>query len=126
MYEEEVDQLNGISDSVSITSAMDKQLNQYDSDVNIDMKRMPPGAGKKGLNSYGIEDISMSVDGLSDMSSAKSGESNLMKKKKKTDVKASTLAMKKRDKAEFSGSDLEKSSIGSSLLDSDVSSIGIK
>ena len=37
------------------------------------MKRMPQGAGEKKMNTYGINDISMSVDGLSDISSAKSG-----------------------------------------------------
>ena len=73
-----------------------------------------------------MNDVSMSVEGLSDMSSAKSGESNLMKRKKNAGVKASTLAIKKKEKIDINDSDVEKSSIGSSLLDSDVSSMGIK
>lgn len=35
MYEEEVAKLEGMSESVSITSALDKQLNKFDSEVEI-------------------------------------------------------------------------------------------
>ena len=126
MYEEEINQMNSISDSVSVTSALDKQLNQYDSDVNIEMKRMPKGAAKRSLNSYALPDVSLSVDGLSDISSAKSGESNLVVRKKKVGEKASRLEVRRKEKEDLSGSDFDKSSIGSSLLDSDVSSVGFK
>ena len=67
--------------------------------------------------------MSSSVDGLSDISSAKSGESNL-KKKKKVAEKGTRINLKKKENIE--GSDFEKSSIGSSMLDSDVSSTGLK
>ena len=87
---------------------------------------MPQGTAEKKINTYRLNDVSMSVEGLSDMSSAKSGESNLMKRKKNAKVKASTLTIKKKENVDINDSDIEKSSIGSSLLDSDVSSVGIK
>lgn len=95
MYEEEVQKLDEISDGVSITSALEKQLNQYDSDVNIEMKRMPKGT-KNVINSYGVDDVSVSVGGISSVSSAKSGESNLFKKRKKVEEKGSRIGMKKK------------------------------
>ena len=49
-----MNKLNEISDSVSLTSAMDKQLNQYDSDINIEVKKMPKGTNTKKLNNYAM------------------------------------------------------------------------
>jgi hypothetical protein len=46
-----------MSDNVSITSAMNKELNAYDSDVNIQMKKVINGA-PKNLNYHNINDIS--------------------------------------------------------------------
>lgn len=66
---------------MSITSALDKELNKFDSDVNIEMNKMPRGTNKK-FNNLMMKDMSLSVDGLSSMSSVKSGESNLGKRKK--------------------------------------------
>lgn len=36
-----------MSDNVSVTSAMEKQLNAFDSDVNIQLKKGPIGAPSK-------------------------------------------------------------------------------
>ena len=41
-----MNQLNEISDSVSAISVLDKELNKFDSDVNIEMKKLPKGAPK--------------------------------------------------------------------------------
>ena len=55
---------------------MEKQLDKFDSDVNIDMRR--------GLGLDKVNDVSMEISGdLSMGSSLKEGDSNINKKKKK-------------------------------------------
>lgn len=112
-----------MNESVSITSARPDQLNKFDSDVDIDMRRFPRGASNK-INTYKMDELSISVSsqGSSVPSSAKEGESDIGKKKRKRiEDKGSRLEIKKGSESEFDG----KSSIESSLLNSDVSSINI-
>jgi hypothetical protein len=60
---------------------MEKQLDKFDSDVNIDMRR---GLGLDKVNPMGMDDVSMEISGdLSMGSSLKEGDSNINKKKKK-------------------------------------------
>lgn len=124
MYEQQLAKLKDISDSVSITSAMAKQLDKFDSDVNIEIKKLPHGSGSKPFNTYNLGDVSVSVSEASSVSSAVSGESNLAKKKKKVEEKGSRIQPKKLQES-LNSSDFEKSSIGSAL-DSDVSSDGVR
>jgi len=43
-----------MSDGVSVTSALDQELNKYDSDVNVEIRKLPKGASLKPLNKYKI------------------------------------------------------------------------
>ena len=54
VYEEEVNKIEGMSDAVSVTSALDQELNKYDSDVNVEIRKLPKGASLKPLNKYKI------------------------------------------------------------------------
>lgn len=105
---------------------MAKQLDKFDSDVNIEIKKLPHGSGSKPFNTYNLGDVSVSVSEASSVSSAVSGESNLAKKKKKVEEKGSRIQPKKlQESLNSNSSDFEKSSIGSAL-DSDVSSDGVR
>jgi hypothetical protein len=52
MYEEETPRLNDISETVSIVSARNVDLNKFDSDVNVQFKKLPKGATVKSFNTY--------------------------------------------------------------------------
>ena len=39
VYDSELKEMEGMSDSVSVTSAVQNEIDQYDSDVNIEVKR---------------------------------------------------------------------------------------
>jgi hypothetical protein len=78
-----------MSDDVSVTSALPKQINNYDSDVNIEFDKLnqdPP----KNLNFSQLKNLSSEIGSDVMVSSVESGESNLKRKKKPT-AKASML-----------------------------------
>lgn len=83
IYEEEMNRLDEMSDNVSITSAMVKEINQYDSDVNIEFEKINKDA-PRGLNFNRLKNLSSDIGSDVQVSSAESGESNIKKKKKPT------------------------------------------
>ena len=73
-----------MSESVSLTSALDKQLNKFDSEVDIEMRKLPRGTAKD-INSYKLDDVSVSIShhGSDAPSTVKEGESDIVKRKRK-------------------------------------------
>lgn len=69
-----------MNDDVSITSAMQREIDQYDSDVNIDIKK--DVEGRPNINMRKLKNVSDSFSSDINVSSAKSGESGFVKKKK--------------------------------------------
>lgn len=69
-----------MSESVSITSAIGKEIDKYDSDIDIEVKKNIKGAPK--INLRGLNTISDSCSSDMNVSSAKSGDSSFVKRKR--------------------------------------------
>ena len=44
VYDSELKELEGISDSISVTSTFQKEIESYDSDVNVEVKKTIKGS----------------------------------------------------------------------------------
>lgn len=102
-----------MSENVSITSAIQRDIDRYDSDINIEVKRTIQGS--PNVNMRQLKRVSDSYSSAVDVSSAKSGESSFAKKKK--GEKASVIKVAK-----------DTVSLGSSVgskMNSSVSSVGV-
>lgn len=102
-----------MSENVSITSAIQRDIDRYDSDINIEVKRTIQGS--PNVNMRQLKRVSDSYSSDVDVSSAKSGESSFAKKKK--GEKASVIKVAK-----------DTVSLGSSVgskMNSSVSSVGV-
>lgn len=113
LYDSELQNIDDLSESVSVTSAMAKQIDNYDSDVDLEIKRNIKGA--PNVNMRGIHSISDRESDMLDLSSAKSGDSSFAKRKR--GEKASVL---KLSKDSFSSA-----SSKSDVMNSDVSSVNV-
>ena len=69
-----------MSDSVSVTSAFQKEIDHYDSDVNVEVKKTIQGTPNVNLRELGRVSDEFSSD--VNVSSVKSGESSFVRKKK--------------------------------------------
>lgn len=103
-----------MSENVSITSAIQKDIDRYDSDINIEVKRTIQGS--PNVNMRQLRRVTDSFSSDVDVSSAKSGESSFAKKKK--GEKATVIKVAK-DTVSFG------SSVGS-RMNSSVSSVGVE
>lgn len=74
-----------MNDSVSVTSAMEKQYDKYDSDVNIEIKKIVDGKNIPYVNMRAINNVSLELESDVVVSSVHSGDSIIGKKKKKTE-----------------------------------------
>jgi hypothetical protein len=109
LYDSELKNMDNMSESVSVTSAVARQIDNFDSDIDLEIKRNVKGA--PNLNMRNIDAVSDSDD--LNVSSAKSGESSFAKQKKE---KANTLKLSK---------DSLSSQSNKSSMNSDVSSLNI-
>ena len=115
VYDSELKELEGISDSVSVTSAFQKEIENYDSDVNVEVKKTIKGSPALNFRELGRVSDNFSSPSIN-VSSAKSGESSFVKRKKgEKGEKASVIKMEK---------DVSMS-VASSEMNSSVSSVGI-
>ena len=80
-FDSQLRDIDQMSDSVSITSAIAKEIQKYDSDVNIEVKRGVKGAPKVNMKNYGNISDSYNSHDVS-LSSMKSGDSSFVKKAK--------------------------------------------
>ena len=112
VYDSELKELEGLSDSVSVTSVQ-KEIDHYDSDINVEVKKTIKGTPNVNLRELGR--ISDSYASDLNVSSAKSGESSFVKRKPKGE-KASVIKMSKEP--------MGASSVGSEM-NSSVSSVGV-
>ena len=110
--------MEALSDSVSVTSALQKDIEKYDSDVDIEVRRTIKGSPAVNMRTLGA--VSDSFNSSLNVSSAKSGDSSFAKRKK--GEKASVLKLEK----EGSLSSSVMGSSGGKEMDSSVSSVGIK
>ena len=114
LYDSELVDLDNVSENVSATSDLKAEMKEFNSDIEIDVKKLPAEL-RKIPKIRGFEDLSDSVSDEANISSAKSGDS--MVGRRKRPEKAGVL---KRGKGEVS------SSSESELMNSDVSSVGIR
>jgi len=68
-----------MSESVSVTSAIGRQIDKFDSDIDIEIKHAVPNAN---VNLRGLKTISDSYNSDQNVSSVKSGDSSFAKRKK--------------------------------------------
>jgi hypothetical protein len=68
-----------MSESVSVTSAVGKQIDRFDSDIDIEVKHALPNAN---VNLRGLKTISDSYSSNQNVSSVKSGDSSFAKRKR--------------------------------------------
>lgn len=69
-----------MGDSVSVTSALQRDIDKYDSDVDIEVKRTIKGSPAINMRNLGA--VSDSFNSSLNVSSAKSGDSSFVRKKK--------------------------------------------
>lgn len=102
---------------MSVTSALDRQIDKYDSDVNIQLNKAHGMPNIRIKTSF--QEMSDSIGSDVAVSSVKSGESNFVKKHKKTTEKAGTVKINAKMEAS------ENESIQESSFNSDVSSVNL-
>lgn len=61
LYEEEVGRLEQMSDDVSVTSAMRKQIENYDSDINIEFQKLNQNSLPNNINLSKLQSMSSSI-----------------------------------------------------------------
>jgi hypothetical protein len=113
VYDSELKDLENMSDSVSVTSAFQKEIDQYDSDINIEVKRTLKGSPNVNMRELGR--VSDSYDSEVNVSSVRSGDSSFARRKK--GEKASVIKVNREPS-------IGASSVGSEM-NSSVSSVGI-
>jgi hypothetical protein len=118
IYDSEIKEIDAMSDGVSVTSAVGKQIDKYDSDIDIEVKR--GGGHNPKVNLRGLKTISDSYSSDQNVSSLKSGDSSFSKRKKGEKEKATVI---KINKGNLSGNSSNGSFAYS--MNSDVSSINI-
>ena len=112
--------LDDISDGVSVTSGLPKELDQYNSDVDLDIRKVNYDV-PKNVNLINMKNISISSGSSVSMPSA-NGDSRTFKKKL-PQSKASVIGIR-NPKIEKISSDVD-SVDENKMLNSDVSSVGI-
>ncbi len=80
-----------MSDNVSVTSAMLKQINNYDSDINVEFEKLNQDDAPNNINLSKLRDLSSSISSEQSLSSLDSGDSAIKKKKKAQLPKATGL-----------------------------------
>lgn len=121
LYDSELQNFDDLSESVSVTSAIAKQIDNFDSDVDLQVRKNPKGAPNVNMRMG----VSSSASDNLDLSSAKSGDSSFAKKKK--GEKASVLRVSKDSVSSRSyetNSDVSSMNINESVfnqMNSDVS-----
>ena len=109
VYDSELKELEGISDSISVTSTFQKEIESYDSDVNVEVKKTIKGSSALNIRELGRVSDNFSSSSIN-VSSAKSGESSFVKRKKgEKGEKASVIKMEKDVSMSVTSSEINSS-----------------
>ena len=115
VYDSELKELEGISDSVSVTWAFQKEVENYDSDVNVEVKKTIKGSPALNFRSLGKVSDNFSSSSIN-LSSTKSGESSFVKRKKGEKAEKASVIKIEKDVSML---------VASSEMNSSVSSVGV-